>query len=214
MLSARAASFLPRPKACLLDIQPNESLSQPVVLSKTSSAATVLSLRGGEVSEIAMAAYEWCVNLGNPSALVAGAVIATIYENISSGTLEIKKDDHPHVKFAKRLTRVLLLSAFALEVMSIFVTTVTGTMLMSKTEDALDAMVEVTKDTTPLSFLRHNFEFEYLTARITFLQGLLNWLMAIALGHLIPGDESMETRLLNKFVGRALFLSKCEYKVV
>lgn len=123
--------------------------------------SAALLLRGGEVSELATSAYEWCVNLGNPSALVAGAVIATIYENIGSGALDIDDDDSKTIQFGKRLTRVLLLSAFALEVISIFVTTVTGTMLLSKTEHVLDSYnskIMVTQATTPLSFLRDNFE--------------------------------------------------------
>jgi hypothetical protein len=75
-----------------------------------------------------MGAYDWCVNLCAPSALVAGAVIATIYENIGSGALDIRADsDTRWVMFGKRITRLLLLSAFAFEVLSIFVTTVTGT---------------------------------------------------------------------------------------
>ena len=134
-------------------------------------------------------------------------MIATIYETIGSGALDIDGKDTKRIKFAKRFTRYLLLTAFALEIISIFVTTVCGTMLMSRTEDVLDALVEVTKDTTPLSFLHDNFEFEYLTARITFLQGLLNWILAIALGHFIPGDESKETRVMNKFIGSSLILS-------
>ena len=186
------------------DASHSSTTSQPSV--GTSSA---LLVRGGEVSDIVQSAYDWCINLGNPSALVAGAVVATMYENIGSGALDIGQDDTDIVKFGKRLTRFLLLSAFALEVMSIFVTTVTGTMLMSKPEHILDAMVHNTKSTTPLSFLHDNFEFEYLTARITFLQGLLNWILAIALGHLIPGDESAETRQMNKFIGSSLLLSTC-----
>lgn len=186
-----------------------QSAHQPQTLGPSKIASSsVLNLRGGEVSEIASAAYDWCINLGNPSALVAGAVVATMYECIRSGDLEIQDDDTKTVRFAKRFTRVLLLSAFALEVMSIFVVTVTGTMLLSKTEDALDEMVQVTKTTTPLSFLRDNFEFEYLTARITFQQGLLNWLGAIALTHFIPTGESKHTRAMNKLIGSALCLSK------
>lgn len=177
-------------------------------------ASTALLLRGGEVSELATAAYDWCINLGNPSALVAGAVVATLYENMGSGDLDIQKKDSKAVRFGKRLTRVLLLTAFAFEILSIFVTTVTGTMLLSKPEHVLDEMVEVTKDTTPLSFLRDNFEFEYLTARITFLQGLLNWLMAIALNHIIPHGESKETRVMNKYIGSSLCLSKCRCVLV
>lgn len=177
--------------------------------SSFGSSSVALLLRGGEVSEIASTAYDWCTNLGGPSALVAGAVIATMYENMGSGALEIEDKDSKAIKFGKRLTRSLLLSAFALEVISIFVTTVTGTMLLSKTEDMLDEMVQVTKETTALSFLHDNFEFEYLTAGITFLQGLLNWLFAIALSHIIPsGEESKQTRAMNKFIGSALVLSK------
>ena len=107
----------------------------------------------------------------------------------------------------KRLTRVLLLSAFDLEVLSIFVTTVTGTMFMSRTLDFMDEIVPVTEDTTPLQLLRDNFEFEYLTARITFLQGLLNWIAAIALGHIVPSGENKDARTMNKFIGGALFTS-------
>lgn len=91
-----------------------------------SAVAVAVLLRGGEVSELAMGAYDWCVNLCSPSALVAGAVIATIYENIGSGALDIASDDSKWVRTGKRVTRLLLLSAFAFEIISIFVTTVTG----------------------------------------------------------------------------------------
>lgn len=145
--------------------------------------------------------------------LVAGAVIATIYENIGSGALDIhRRKDTKWVMLGKRICRLLLLSAFALEVLSIFVTTVTGTMLLAHTQEALDAMVPthmVNKDTTPLSFLHDNFEFEYLTARITFLQGLLNWLGAIALGHILPSGESVDSRVMNQFIGLSLLLRTC-----
>lgn len=102
--------------------------------------------------------------MGNPSALVAGAVIATIYENIGSGALDIdRENDTRAVIFGKRCCRLLLLSAFGLEVLSIFVTTVTGTMLLSHSEASLDAIMPskmVNKDSTPLSFFHDNFEFE------------------------------------------------------
>ena len=181
--------------------------------------AVVASGGAGDVATILVQAYEWCVNLGAPSALVAGAVVATIYENMSSGALDVdRRKDTKWIRLGKRLTRVLLLSAFALEVLSIFVTTVTGTMLMSRTLDYMDEIVPVTEATTPLQFLRDNFEFEYLTARITFLQGLLHWIAAIGLGHIVPtssgdnGDDdnktdTVEAREMNKFIGGALFTS-------
>ena len=147
-------------------------------------------------------AYSWCCSLGAPSALVAAAVVATIYENMHSGDLEIDKSDGPWVQLGKKLTRLLLLSAFALETLSIFVTTVTGTMLLSRKHDQ---MFITNKDvTTPLEFLKENFEFEYLTASITFLQGLMHWLAAIALGHVLPspGDapDTPTEAALNKFI--------------
>ena len=134
-----------------LPFRPGSSQSRGIILSdksplqtasstslsmmSTLSKAVVVGLRAGapaavEVSDIVTSAYEWCINLGNPSALVAGAVIATIYETMNSGDLDIAKIDRPIVRFGKRLTRVLLLSAFAFEVISIFTTTVMGTMLL------------------------------------------------------------------------------------
>ena len=147
-------------------------------------------------------AYSWCCSLGAPSALVAAAVVATIYENMHSGDLEIDKSDGRWVQLGKKLTRLLLLSAFALETLSIFVTTVTGTMLLSRKHDQMFITNKCV--TTPLEFLKENFEFEYLTASITFLQGLMHWLAAIGLGHVLPspGDapDTPTEAALNKFI--------------
>lgn len=191
--------------AARMAITPALSASASSLLSTASSASPILLLRGGEISELVQSAYEWNINLGAPAALVAGAVVATIYENISSGELDIEAMDGRWTRLGKKFCRVLLLSAFALEVMSIFVTTVTGTMLMSRSMDVMAKIVPINEFTTPLSFLRDNFEFEYLTARITFLQGLLNWLAAIGLSHWIPTkSETASTRVMNKFLGVSL----------
>ena len=177
----------------------------------SSLISSVCSLRGGgppdgEVSALVDDAYAWCMNLGQPSALIAGAVIATIYENIGNGDLDILPQDSPFTKFKKRLTSSLLISAFGLEIIAIFVTTVTGTMLLSRPLHDMDHVVPVGPHTTPLAFLRENFEFEYLTARVAYLQGLLNWLAAIAVGHIIPrSGESKETKQMNRFISSALF---------
>jgi hypothetical protein len=77
-------------------------------------------------------------------------------------------------------------------------------MLLSRTLDYMDEIVPVTADTTPLGFLRSNFEFEYLTSRIAFLQGLINWVLAIGLAHIIP-NEGQETRTMNKFIASSIF---------
>jgi hypothetical protein len=186
-------------------------------LLSTATRRSVWNVRGGSGSVVAAAAanvavdyehliegaYSWCCNLGAPSALVAGAVVATLYDNMHSGDLELADRDSKWVQLGKKLTRLLLLSAFMMETLSIFVTTVTGTMLLSQTVDQMslsDAFIE-----TPLEFLKEHFEFEFLTARIMFLQGLLNWLAAIALGHLLPsnkeGDVDTPTEIaLNRFI--------------
>ena len=63
-------------------------------------------LRGGgaETAELVEHAYEWATNLGAPAALVAGAVIATLYESMSSGNLDVEEDDKKWVKLAKKVS--------------------------------------------------------------------------------------------------------------
>lgn len=166
-----------------------------------SAALPLLALTTIDYTSLIEGAYGWCGDLGAPSALVAGAVVATLYDNMHSGDLEMSDSDSRLVRFGKIVTRLLLLSAFAMETLSIFVTTVTGTMLLSLTVEQMsisDAVIH-----TPLEFLKENFEFEFLTARIMFLQGLLNWLAAIGLGHILPspGDFASPTEVaLNKFI--------------
>ena len=106
-------------------VGPQKSMLSSSLLSSLISSAC--SLRGGgppdgEVSALVDDAYAWCMNLGQPSALIAGAVIATIYENIGNGDLDILPQDSPFTKFKKRLTSSLLISAFGLEIIAIFVT--------------------------------------------------------------------------------------------
>jgi hypothetical protein len=161
---------------------PSTTAQSPKILARTSIPSSLVTLRGGVVTdELVTAAYDWCINLGAPAALVAGAVVATLYENVRGGGMDVEKDDSQYGRFAKKLTNMLLLSAFALQIISIFVTTVTGTMLLSRDFSNL----KVTS-TTALGFLREHFEFEYLTSRLSFLQGLLNWVAGIALEYSIP----------------------------
>jgi hypothetical protein len=186
-------------------------------LSAKAAAASAAAERMVITDELLAATNDWLMNLGGPAALVAGAVVATLYENIKSGDLEIREgNDKRTVTIMKKCTKLLLLSAFAFEVICIFVSMVTGTMLVSQSADMLmaiktttsatanevtDMALEAMSSATPLSFLRTHFEFEYLICRITFLQGLLNWMAAIALGHAIPSDGETEgTRRLNQFV--------------
>jgi hypothetical protein len=156
--------------------------------STASTLAEAAILTAADYGSIIEGASNWLNNLGAPSALVAGAVVATLYENIHSGDLVASETDGYWVQVGKKVTHLLLLSAFALEVVAIFVTTVTGTMLLSARPDVIHPTVESLS--SPLEFLRENYEFEYLTARISFSQGLLNWLAAIALTHVLPAPQS------------------------
>lgn len=167
---------------------------------KTYSArSTALSLSGGDVGALIGGSYDWTVNYGAPAALVAGAVIGTIYEKKNSDSLVQKATDPKWVGHCKRLTYFLLMAAFSLEVISIFVTTVTGTMLLSATETTLGSLD--TTMTSSLVFLKKNFEFEYLTSRVSFLQGLISWITAIAIDFAIPNDgENATVRNMNKAV--------------
>lgn len=154
------------------------------------SYSLLLTLRGGASSEEAQlvdGAYSWLTNLGAPSALVAGAVVATLYESMGEGNLDIEKADSRIVRVAKKVTRLLLLSAFIQQIVCIFVSTVGGTHLLS-----IPPMI--TSATTPLGYLKEHFEFEYLTTRISFTQGLITWLAAIALEHSIPKPHENEAR--------------------
>ena len=171
-----------------------------------SPSEVVWLLRGGasceNCNELASSAYDWAINLGAPAALVAGAVVATIYENLRSGSLDIQKNDNVYTRFAKKTTSLLLYSSFALQMISIFVTTITGTMLLSKDFSNLESTANHLH--TPLQFLHEHFEFEYLTSRLSFLQGLLNWLGGVALEHTIRRkEEGLAAYKMNTFVASA-----------
>ena len=149
--------------------------------------------------------WEWCANLGAPAALVAGAVLATLVEG--RATMSPKKSDKPLIRTLKRTCRFLLLSSFGLEVISIFVTTVSGTMLLSIGDVFIGtpsgAAIEYK---SPIGFLMHNWEFEFLTAHMCFLQGLFNWLASVALELLIPKrGEGKGARNMNLFISSSLF---------
>ena len=168
-----------------------------------------LALRGGGAAkgvddlEMAVDAFDWCSNLGAPAALVGGAVLATLAE--TREFLAPKKSDSGLRRLLKQTTRFLLLSAFALEIISIFSTTVTGTMLLAHGDVPAGDQAGIEYH-SPMGFLRFNHEFEYLTARITFLQGLFHWLIATALEVVIPKDKEGESaKRMNQFIASSLF---------
>jgi hypothetical protein len=147
-------------------------------------------------------AYAWCCSLGTPAALVAGAVVASIYENMNNPDSDYQPEngDTKLVGFAKKMVRSLLITAFACEAMSIFVTTVTGTMLFSQDVDTMLHQGIVRTARTPLQFLHDHFELEYLTGHVTFIQGLLNWFLAIGLSHAIPSTGQKSATPMNQFL--------------
>jgi hypothetical protein len=105
-----------------------------------------------------------------------------------------RKKDKKWIRAAKQTFRFLILSSFAFEVVSIFVSTVTGSVLLSH-----GPAKKAVRYLSPLALLHHHHEFEYLTIQIAFLQGLFNWLLAVALETLIPKEnETRSARRMNK----------------
>ena len=152
-------------------------------------------------SQLLFDTWEWNANLASPAALVAGAVLATLIDGREY--MSVRVTDKRWVRHLKKSCRLLLLSSFGLEVVSIFVTVVMGTLLLS-VGDVPSAIIDTTAN-SPMGLMQKNFEFEYLTARITFLQGLFNWLASVALEILIPRRmEGQSTRRMNRFISSAL----------
>ena len=64
---------------------------------------------------------------------------------------------------------------------------------------------------SPIGLLRHHHEIEYLTIQIGFLQGLFNWLLAVAIEFIIPKQsengrmgETKSARRMNKCMASCL----------
>ena len=112
------------------------------------------------------------------------------------GAMQPKRSDKSWVRLAKQSFRFLIMSSFALEVVSIFVSTVTGTVLLSHGQQVAKKAIGYV---APLELLHHHHEFEYLTIQIGFLQGLFNWLVAVALEQIIPKEnETKSAQRMNK----------------
>ena len=165
----------------------------------------VVKASAADVFEVATGAFDWTCNLGAPAALVAGAVMATSQEYKDDESLVTREADHKWVRQAKKMIKVLLVGSFACEVLCVFVSTVTGTMLLSSGEGTAHAVKTLRGRDTAMGFLQANHEFEYLTCRLSFLNGLLSWLGAVALKYAIPQPEEGEsTRKMNRFAASLL----------
>lgn len=169
-------------------------------IHRTSSTALNYGESRGVDAQLLFDTWEWTANLGAPAALVAGAVLATMVE--AREYMSPTKSDSFQLRIIKKLCRFLLLTAFGLEIVSIFVTTVTGTALLSHGDAVTLKKLDFS---SPMGFLMNNWEFEYLTARIAFLQGLFHWLGSVSLELLIPKPtEGAAARRVNTFAASAL----------
>lgn len=126
------------------------------------------------------AAYGWISSLRPPAALVAGAALKQGYD--LEKDMMPAKGDKRWVSVAKKSGRLLFLSAFALEIACVFVSTVTGTMLLGR--GVADPIA-----TSALNMLHRESEFEYLLCRVFFFQGLINWLSGVALHQVLPKKD-------------------------
>ena len=145
-------------------------------------------------ASMAFNAWEWTSNMGAPAALIGGAVLVTLSETREA--LSPRKHDKKWLRLAKLSMRYLLLSSFALEVVCIFVGTITGSVLLGHGPQAAAKMAGYQ---SPLQLLHHHHELEYLTTQICFLQGLFNWLGAVAIEMILPRPtETRSARRMNK----------------
>jgi hypothetical protein len=173
----------------------------PSTTTSTSLHAIELASLLYDSTSTAFDAWEWTANLGAPAALVAGAVLVTLSENRVD--MAPRRQDKKWIRLLKQTCRFLLLSSFALEVVSIFVSTVTGSVLLSHGEQLTKSAV--VGYTSPLDLMHHHHEFEYLTIRIAFLQGLFHWLAAVAMEVMVPKEgENVSARRMNAFMASCL----------
>jgi hypothetical protein len=100
-------------------------------------------------------AWEWTNAIGAPAALVAGAVLVTLSETREDTSP--RKSDSKKTRFFKLGMRFLLLSSFAFEVVSIFVATMTGSVLLGHSEQKLAS--KMIGYGSPLQLMHHHLEY-------------------------------------------------------
>ena len=103
-----------------------------------------------EIENLAGEGFDWLSNLGAPAALVAGAIMATLVEQEDMLKTN-KRDTKQWARMMKRSAHVLLITAFAMSLFSIFGTTVTGTMLKGLGDGHKTGWVETT---SAMAFMR------------------------------------------------------------
>jgi hypothetical protein len=93
-------------------------------------------------------------SMGAPAALVAAAVLVTLAETREETAP--RKSDGNWARILKRLMRFLLLTSFALEVVSIFVGNMTGNMCLGHGPQVIAKKIAGYK--SPLALLYHHHE--------------------------------------------------------
>lgn len=142
-------------------LQPSQRLL-PRVASTSTTARPLTFTRGTiELSGLiydstsqAFEAWQWTVGTGAPAALIAGAVVVRLAET-RLHTVP-KPTDTPNSRFLKHLLRFLLLSSFALECNAIFVSSVTGAVLLGHGEQSVAS--KMVGYAAPLQLLQHHHE--------------------------------------------------------
>jgi len=146
-------------------------------------------------TSVAFDAWEWTACMGAPSALIAAAVLVTLSETRLKTAPQ--PEDKTWIRFTKQMMRFLLMSSFGLEVASIFVGNMTGSMLLGHGPQT--SAKKLVGYLSPLQLLRHHHEMEYLFTQISFLQGLIHWLGAVACELAIPfPKETTSAKRMNK----------------
>lgn len=205
--SSNGFAPIPNPIAGRMASQRSKPFISAPVRGPSSSTTALGATEGIELAGLlydststALDAWDWTANLGAPAALVAGAVLVTLSETRED--MSPKNQDKKWVRIFKQSFRFLLLTSFALEVVSIFVGTITGSVLLSHGSQVSKLAVGYT---SPLALLHHHHEFEYLTIKVTFLQGLLNWLAAVGMEVILPKkNESTSARRMNACMASCL----------
>ena len=174
----------------------------------TSIARRQVALRGGAITEInaISGACSWMTGIRTPATLVAGSALSSFLA--FSHELKMDPTDTFVTKTLKRFCLVLLFSSFFLEVFCIFASTVTSTWLMAFGSENTPTLQGINPmATSAISFLERELEFEFVTMRLFFIQGLLGWLTGVAVRFLLPclkSETARADRELAKFYSRGL----------
>jgi hypothetical protein len=99
-------------------------------------------------------AWDWTANIGAPAALVAGAVLVTLTSTREETAP--RRSDSRRTRLLKLSMRFLLLTSFGLETVSIFVSTMTGGVLLGHGEQKVAS--KLIGYTSPLQLMYHHHE--------------------------------------------------------